>query len=75
MSYLKTNHPSLYQEAIKSRKTPGLKSTSLLPVAQSTIHESIEHAQKYEQKGKKWKELTRFDYTLYHQGLPPYQRS
>ena len=58
MSHLKTNHPSLYQEAMKSRKTPWIKSTTLPPVAQSTIQESIECAQKYEQKGKKWKELT-----------------
>ena len=59
MAHLKTKHPSLlYQEAMKSRKTPRIKSTTLPPVAQSTIQESIECAQKYEQKGKKWKELT-----------------
>ena len=58
MSHLNTNHPSLYQEAMKSRKTPQIKSTTLPPVAQSTIQESIECAQKCEQKGKKWKKLT-----------------
>ena len=49
MSHLKTNHLSLYQEAMKSGKT---SHTTLLPVAQFTIQESIEHAQKYEWKGK-----------------------
>ena len=58
MSYLKTNHPNLYQEAIKSGKTPRIKPTTSLPVSQSTIQETIERTQKYEQKGKKWKELT-----------------
>ena len=58
MSHLKTNHPSIYQEAMKSGKTPRIKSTTLLPAAQSTIQESVECTQKYERKGKKWKELT-----------------
>ena len=48
MSHLKTNHLSLYQEVMKSGKTPQITSTTLLPVAQFTIQESIEHAQKYE---------------------------
>ena len=34
MSHLKTNHPSLYQEVIKSGKTPRYKSTTLLLAAQ-----------------------------------------
>ena len=58
LSHLKTNHPNLYQEAIKSGKTPRIKPTTSLPVSQSTIQETIEHTQKYKQKGKKWKELT-----------------
>ena len=61
LSHLKTHHPGVYQEAMKSGKTPRSKTTTsatLLPVAQSTIQESVERAQKYERKGKKWKELT-----------------
>ena len=58
LSHLKTNHPNLYQEAMKSGKIPQIKPTTSLPVSQSTIQETIEHAQKYERKGKKWKELT-----------------
>ena len=46
----------VYQEAIKSGKTPQVKATS--GCGQSTIQETIERTQKYERKGKIWKELT-----------------
>ena len=55
--HLKTNHPNLFQEAnqaMKSSKGPQNKTTSVV-VGQPTIQETIEHAQKYEWKGKKWK--------------------
>ena len=55
LSHLKSHHPSLYQEAMKSGKAPRYKP---LPVSQPTIQGSVERVQKYEQKGKKWKELT-----------------
>ena len=51
LSHLKMHHPGVYQEAMKSGKTPRSKtttSTTLLPVAQSTIQESVKRAQKYE---------------------------
>ena len=35
----------------------------LLPAVQSTTQDSVEHAQKYEQSGKKWKKLT---YSITH---------
>ena len=59
LSHLKTNHPFVYQEAMKSGKTPRTKATTSMSVCgQSTIQETIERTQKYERKGKKWKELT-----------------
>ena len=54
---------------MKNGKTPPIESTMLLPAA---IQESIELAQKYEQKDK-MEETHRFNYTLYRQGLPPYE--
>ena len=48
LSQLKMHHPRVYQEAMKSGKMPQSKSTTLLPVAQSTIQERVKHAQKYE---------------------------
>ena len=56
LSHLKTNHLMVYQEAMKSGKTPRGKTAS--GCSQSTIQETIERTQKYEHKGKKWKELT-----------------
>ena len=46
----------VYQKAMKSGKNPRVKATS--GCGQSTIQETIERTQKYEHKGKKWKELT-----------------
>lgn len=53
LSHLKTNHPNVYQEAMKSGKTPRTKATTFTSVCgQSTIQETIERTQKYERKGK-----------------------
>ena len=57
MSHLKINHPKLYEDAMKTAKTSRSKSVSV-SVGQSTIEETIERTQKYERKGKRWKELT-----------------
>ena len=45
LSHLKSHHPSLYQEAMKSGKAPRYKP---LPLSQSTTQESVERIQKYE---------------------------
>ena len=57
MSHLKINHPKLYEDAMKTAKTSRSKSVPV-SVGQSTIEETIERTQKYERKGKRWKELT-----------------
>ena len=44
LSHLKTNHPVVYQEAMKSGKTPRGKTAS--GCSQSTIQETIERTQK-----------------------------
>ena len=72
MSHLHTNHLCLYQEAMKSGKIQQINLLRFdLPAAQSTLQESVEHAQRYEQKGQKMEGTHRFDYTLYAEDCLP----
>ena len=53
LSHLKTNYPIVYQEAMKSGKTPRTKATTSTSVCGlSTIQETIERTQKYGWKGR-----------------------
>ena len=64
LAHLKANHPKIYSEAKESMSTkerPRPSTTQSRPstsATQATLIESLEKTQKYEKKGKKWKDLT-----------------
>ena len=77
LAHLKANHGKVYSEATeamnsKPSRQPSIRSKGIA-VGQSTLKESLERGQKYERKGKKWKELTdAVTYYIAKDSLPVY---
>ena len=63
LSHLKNNHSMVYKEAIdamnaKDNSTGRRVRSTVPPVGQPTLQETIARSQQYDRKEKKWKELT-----------------
>ena len=62
LAHLRTSHSKLYSEAKASMGSSSCSSPSTTsekrPANQPSLPESFERVQKYERKGKRWKELT-----------------
>ena len=78
LAYLKTSHPSIYVEANSAMDAKGKRPTrDSAPVptpSQLTLVQLTTASQKYEQKGRKWKEFTNAVtyYIAYKDSLPIY---
>lgn len=62
LAHLKVNHAKIHSEvkaAMSNKVKTSVQKTTPAPVnSQPTLVESITKSQRYERKGKKWKELT-----------------
>ena len=60
-AHLSAHHKTLYatvMDGVKAKKSKATRPTPQLPVGQPSITQVMEKSQKYEKKGKWWKELT-----------------
>ena len=60
-AHLSAHHKTLYatvMDGVKAKKSEATRPTPQLPVGQPLITQVMEKSQKYEKKGKWWKELT-----------------
>ena len=74
LSHLRSNHSRLYSQAKDAMKAPretASSCSSATPVGQPLLTECIEKGQKYDKKGKRWKELTQaVTYYIAKDGIP-----
>ena len=72
LSHLRNYHSKLYLE-VKAAMAKGSKPPPPTGMAQPTLAETVENSQKYERKGKKWKDLTEaVTYSICKDSLPIY---
>ena len=62
LAHLKVNHGKVYSEVTEAMKSkpsrqPSIRSKGIAG-GQSTLKESLKRGQKYERRGKRWRELT-----------------
>ena len=73
LSHLRTNHAKIHADVKAAMSAKGPARRTVVDVRQSTLAEAVANSQRYERKGKKWKELTdAITYFIAKDALPIY---
>ena len=76
LGHLRTHHAVIHSEVTKAMKAKQTQKSTVsradVLIGQSTLKESLEEIQKYEQKSKKWKDITDVLRTVLLKTVYPY---